>query len=232
MSNSDSGGPILKDLMIDDSDMFTDPLAFGRRLYAEAERLAGICKQDTGVNALTQEMKRKSEEVDVPVGILQELQTLYERGDEISIPELIKLIEAVGNLQSDLKNTLRDRVTREATMENSTIREKRIAHLQYVQLRKAYDAFRQLVKFLDASKKEPVFPKLKIIPALPGNYGGTTQLEYFMFTIKGQEGEWFSYRAVAKELGLKDRFDTLRDFIEWCETPEGLEVVEVRKVKK
>ncbi len=223
-------GAIMADLEIDYSDFITNPVDVSKRIVTKAEELAAVCKQDTSVGALTSQMKDAAAKVDTPIHILELLNVLYSEGDEVTIPELVQMIDSTQHLVNDLKTMLRDRVTQEATHDNATVNEKRLAHLQYVRLRKAHDALRDLWKIMDTD----TFKQMKIIPALPGNYGGgATTLSAPMFFIKGQEGGYYNWRAVAKVLGFQlTQFKDMQDWIEWCESPDGIEVVEIRQVRK
>lgn len=223
-------GVLFKDLEIPVDSMLSDPLEFAAQVLSKGRELQAVCKQDTSVSALTNQVKNESGKVDVPPTILAQLNDLYGKGDEISLPELSKFIEAAQALVNDLKNTLRDRVIREATSENSTVQDKRFAHMQYVRLRKAYEAFRTLHKILGTKNPETMAPiNLPVMPALPGNYGGSYDIKWPFFTIKGQTEGYYNYRAVAKEIGLENRFDRLGDFLDWCNSVDN-DIVEVREV--
>lgn len=224
-------GAIMADLELDYSDFLSNPVVVSKRILAKGEELMAVCKQDTSVGALTSQIRDAANKVDTPIHVLELMKVLYSEGDEVSIPELVQMIDSAQQLVNDLKGTLRDRITQEATQTNSTVNEKRLAHLQYVRLRKAYDTLREFWKIMD----EDTYKQMKLMPALPGNYGGAATLSAPMFFIKGQEGGYYNWRAVAKLVGGLEflaRFNDMRDWLDWCETPEGEDVIEIRQVKK
>ncbi len=222
-------GAIFEDLEIDKSQMLSDPAKFAATLLEKADELAKICKSDTSVQKRAQQIKDSAKDATTPPEYIKALNAIYTGAcDDLSLPEVLQLIDSVKDLVKDLENEVWDRTRREATMENSTVANKRLAHYRYVTLRKAYESFRNFNKVFNPEIKLP------ILPALPGNYGGgLNTMTHYLFTINGdvEAGEFSNWRVIARKAGLEGRFNTLMDFLEWAGSEEN-EIIEVREVIK
>lgn len=223
-------GAIMKDLEIDTEDVFTDPKSFAQRVLDAGKVLEQTLNTDTSVSAVGQAIKRRSVNTELGHDMKTYIKEILEQAEEIPLEELSVLIDKMSKVQTELKAILQDRTVYEATRNNASLHDKRVAHILYVNLRNAYESYRKMIKAFNPDMLLPV------MPAKSGNYGGNTPMRIRMFTLaEYPDDHFYSHRSVANLLGLQGRFNNLGDFLDWIESDENRDengdvLVEVREV--
>lgn len=137
------------------------------------------------------------------------LDTIYTSCEELPMPVVAGLAEALRKLATDLDNTLHDRAKRESLSMTESITDKKLAWHQHKRLRDAVEPIRKVLDLMFGLK----FPAIK---ARPGNFAaGPTQTTAFY--LPGSEDPLFNPFAVARLLGVYYDKMTLMDVIEYCD---------------
>lgn len=205
-----------EDLMLDCTDMMTNPPAFAARVLAKAEELKEICKTDTSTQALIREFEESNVEPDKTFTVL--FNAIYTYSDEYPIEQMPRIIEAAKQLVKDLETAFRDRTIREAAHRTNPMKDKKLAHALYSTLRERYNDY---VDFMNKFFNHD----LHKLPPLPGNYGPqTTGLKHYVF-IFPDGSEFRNVAAVSRKLGLHPHLVMYQDMIEYLEEHPELEIV-------
>jgi len=173
---------IFEDLMIDFSDMLSDPESFAARVYDAADRLRDICKADTSVQAFTERYRKEAKPL--PDSIVAGFDMVYEDVDSIELDYMVEAIKAAKKLVSDLETAFKDRCIRQAATDGTAIGDKRLAHAQYTRLKDDFNLYVKSIGMFSFMKQVD----LKPLPNLPGNYGGGTSSFISVYHVCQEEG--------------------------------------------
>jgi hypothetical protein len=214
-----------KDSEIDYTDMMTDPHAFADRVWAKAEELKEICKADISIASLTRQMEEAKTSTPADDSIHVLLNGVYKYADDLPLEQMPAIIAAARQLVSDLETQFKDRIIYEAAKQADPSKDKKLAHAYYMDLRKAFNSY---VEFVNGFGPEMIPTlktqgELKTIPALPGNFGGsTTALKHYVFIYNGEELR--NPAALSVELGI-ERIVMYDDMLAYLEAHPEHEVV-------
>lgn len=230
---------LLQDLGIDPENMMRDPEEFARQCQKAAADLEAILKEDHSVTTIAKRVRGNAKNTELPQTLKEQINSLYTSLDESASPEEILLaIDAVKEFQKDLETLLDAKVTRLSLEQTSEYANKRIAHMRYVQLRKAYNDYSKFIGSLMGMDFN--FAEIK---ALPGNYGdGVSTLDTVAFylvddcefdeetgEVSKYGEEWFSYVWISKKIGKE--FPNITAFYEWLKSEDNTQVLYKRVVK-
>lgn len=216
---SDASNAAFEDLELDVSNMMADPDKFATEVYAKAEELREILKQDHSVNGLLSEYNSKK--VPAETSIVEQINEVYNMAETLPLNMVPSVIETVEQLLRDLKTQFRDRVTYTVAELTGSNANKKTAHAQYTALREKFNLY---VRFMDSILGKS---NLKLLPALPGNYGmGVSSLKQYVWTKIETNESYRNHRVVIgkinAEFGEEIPRDTfLTDFLEMSDKLAG-----------
>jgi len=193
----------------------SDGAEFARNVFIAAEKLEKILdEQSTPASQIEDsardQFKRNPEFKALYKETFQEvLETMYVSCEEVPLPLVAGLADALRKLANDLDNTIHDRAKRESLSMTESITDKKLAHLQHKRLRESWEPIRKVLDLMFDLK----FPAIK---ARPGNYAASPTSTP-AFYMPGSEDPLFNPFAVARLLGIYYDKMTMMDVMEYCE---------------
>jgi hypothetical protein len=137
------------------------------------------------------------------------LSLMYLSCDELPLPVVAGLADALRKLANDLDNTINDRSKKESLSMTESITDKKLAHTQHKRLRESWDPIRKVIELMFGLK-------FQAIKSRPGNFsaGITKTTAYY---LPGSEDPLYNPFAVARLLDVYYDGMTMMDVIEYCE---------------
>lgn len=201
---------ICDELDIDTTDMMDKPHQFIERIMTVAKRLGDDLERKTNLTDLEHDFKVKARGNPDAKARAEEiysnlLDTLLEESPEV----LANFINLIPDLTQFVVSNVRTHAIRDT---DGVFLNKKQLHMQYIRLKKCYDAYTPFVKMFNDVKFTP------IMPAKSGNYGTPGGVKTYIFTVDGIEV--VNPYKVAKKLGLEIKF--YMDLIEIIDKNDGV----------
>jgi hypothetical protein len=198
---------IYEDLEIDFSDMMKDPEAFKTRVFAKAEELKGILKEDNSIENYLNRLPKLTDRSGVGK-FTDELDGLYTWADNnLSIQEIMEVAKYLDKLAGQFRYMAKDKAASELAS-NIDRMDKATAHSQYQALRAAFGEWVKAMKVFGLGEYEN-------LPSMPGNYGQSTLLIHYIFVEKESGEQYRNPRVVSRKLGREPM--NLMDAVEFIE---------------
>jgi hypothetical protein len=183
---------IFDDLEIDYSTMMTDPASFEESVKKAADELKATLKSNTSISSY---LDSQTNADDMTVWD-KKLNTLYNEVDaEMSVAGIQALAKSLRKLAGELEAMARSKAVFELA-NNQNVMDKGTAHVMYVRLREAFNAWAKAMDVLDIYHADP-------LPPMPGNFGSQVGLVYhYYFTFEGDEEGYMNPYVVCKKLNI------------------------------
>jgi hypothetical protein len=194
---------IFDDLEIDYSTMMTDPESFDQNVKKAADELKATLKSSTSIQSFLDSQKNTDDMSSWKVN----LNALYnDIESEMSIAGILEMAREVRKFASELESLARSKAAFELANKQGVM-DKGTAHMMYVRLREAFNAWANAMKVLDIYEATP-------LPSMPGNYGTNVGLVFhYYFTFDGEEEGYMNPRTVCRLLGIDSM--NLMDTVEY-----------------